>query len=357
MFRRILISLSVFCCISTFANAVHYIIDTDMGFDDWLAVAYLLKQPVVVDAITIDCEGETLCPEGAVNAARLTQLVGRHVPIAYGAINPKNAYNFPKSIRDFATNMAVPGFLNLPKNNDITSISAAQTIFNAVINAAKTHTHVVIISVGTAENSDDAWKLAIAQHQTALFRQGLAMIYKGGSAFGTLSHGRITNKNIPGNITIPTMIESDNTVAEWNIYADAPAMKDLIDANLPITFIPNNATDQVNMTKKSYLAFLEGAKPGSLRLFMANAMDMMVKNQGTWETVARNLDFWDTATTVAALDSNLVSKKITDVPVELSLQPGKNYAGIFVSPKSHHDVTVYYQLDKKLFYQVLMAGI
>src|SRR3990167_6494880 len=84
----------------SFSNEMHFIIDTDMGFDDWMAVLYLLKQPVPIDAITIDCQGETRCPQGAINAEKLTHLAKRDVPIAYGKITPASDYHFPNAIRD-----------------------------------------------------------------------------------------------------------------------------------------------------------------------------------------------------------------------------------------------------------------
>ena len=351
-----------FCVLIFFSNAIagttQYIIDTDMGFDDWAAVLYLLKQPVQIDAITIDCQGETFCPEGAFNAAELTHLVKRPVPIALGESRPKSPYDFPMLIRHFATSMSVSDFNFLNQDRDVIKQSAAQIIFQNVITAAKNHQHVAIISIGTATNIADAWKLAVSENKTAEFKQGLEMIYKGGGAFGKVVDHHITNTSIPGNITIPGMLESKNTSAEWNIYANAPAMQTVLSAKLPVTFIPDNASDAITMTQAIYNTLYNTSTPNSPKRFVANAMDGTVSLQGGWKHIASNLDFWDTSTTVAALHHNIVTEQFSHVPVSVVLQPGNHYGETMVNAKNTNDtVTVDYQLNKKLFYQLMESGL
>lgn len=362
-----IIRLALFIFLSlflSFANAsvIHktkYIIDTDMGFDDWLAVIYLLEQKNIdVAGITVDCQGETRCPAGAINAARLTYLTKRDVPIAMGAVETKQPYAFPKIIRDFATNMAVPGFLHLPVDHDISKLTAAEFIKQTVIQSALHHNHVVIISIGTADNIDDAWKSAKKDHQEKLFRAGLKMIYKGGGAFGEIEHHIITNKKIPGNISIPGMITSNDRDAEWNIYANAENMSDIINAKLPVTFVPNNATDQVHMTKAAYEKMLVNSGAHSPSRFCANAMLLLIKMQGGWRIATPELDFWDTATTISALHPSIVSEKFNAIPVRIITKPGDRYAATWISNVSASDpITIYYHLHRDLFYKYLLKGI
>lgn len=359
---RLLCSSFIFIFFSTaIAGTTQYIIDTDMGFDDWLAVLYLLKQPVQIDAITIDCQGETFCPEGAFNAAELTHLAKRAVPIALGESRPKSNYDFPMLIRHFATSMSVSDFNFLNQDRDIVKQSAAQIIFHSVITAAKNHQRVAIISIGTATNIADAWKLAVAENKTAEFKQGLGMIYKGGGAFGKVIDHHLTNESIPGNISIPGIVDSKNTSAEWNIYANAPAMQTVLSAKLPVTFIPDNASDEVTMTQAIYNTLYNSSTPGSPKRFVANAMDATVSLQGGWKHIASNLDFWDTSTTIAALHPNIVMAKFSNVPVSVILQTGNQYGETMVDAKNTKDakdaVTVDYQLHKKLFYQLMENGL
>lgn len=338
MFRKIFLSALLFLSISVFATQTSYIMDTDMGFDDWLAVLYLLKQPVKIDAITIDCAGETYCPIGAINAEKLDYLANHAVPIASGVPLHKNSYAFPTAIREFASQMKVPKFTALKTDHTISTLPAGMLIYKAVLNAAAHHQQVVIISIGTAENIAAAWMLAEQHHQTHLFRKGLKMIVKGGGAFGVVQHQHLTNKAIDGNIPIKTLYVSHNTVAEWNIYADAPAMKTLIDANLPITFVPNNASNEIPMTLPRY-NILASNKHNPAAIFSAQALSSLMTINGIWHDNP-NMVFWDTAATFAALYPNFTIVKFTHVPVTLCLKAGDTYGGIFVNSASSHKVTI-----------------
>lgn len=359
--RLLLSSLTLLFFSTAIASTTHYIIDTDMGFDDWLAVLYLLKQPVQVDAITIDCQGETFCPQGAFNASELTHLAKRIVPIAIGESRPKSHYDFPVLIRNFATSMPVSDFNFLKGDQDIVKQSAASVILKSVLTAAKNHNKVAIISIGSASNIADAWKLAVLEKKTAEFKQGIGMIYKGGGAFGKVVDHHITNQAIPGNISIPGMVVSNNTSAEWNIYANAPAMQTLLSAQLPVTFIPDNASDEATMSQAIYNTLYNTSTPNSPKRFVANAMDAIVSLQGGWKHIPHNLDFWDTAATIAALHPHVIAEAFSNVPVNVILQSGNHYAETMVH-KTHlkHEndlVTVDYQLNKKLFYHLMETGL
>ncbi|MDF1655417.1 MAG: nucleoside hydrolase [Coxiellaceae bacterium] len=355
---HILLLLVGLCCIVTgFAKPLHYIIDTDMGFDDWLAVEYLLEQPVDVAAITVDCQGLSYCPQGGINAAKLTRLAHRPVPIAMGNTRPTSAFDFPKPLREFSSAMDVPGFRHLPAYHFNPQLKASQLIANIIINAAKKQQQVVIISIGTATNLADAWQVAVSRHQQSLFRQGLAMVYKGGGAFGQVKHHKITNQKIHGNLSIPMIYQSNNHTGEWNLYANAPAMQMLLDARLPITFIPNNATDQVNMTEKSYHQLFDNSAPHSPRRFAANAMLSVITLQGGWNKIANNLDFWDTSVTLASLDPTLVAQQISDVPIKIIEEPGNHYSATWVRKNSSSHVNVYYRLHVKKFYHQLLSHL
>ena len=63
------------------------------------------------------------------------------------------------------------------------------------------------------------------------------------------------------------------------------------------------------------------------------------------------LNYWDTTATICALHPDIVEKKFNHVPVKINLMPGKNYAGIFVVKNSRHTVSIFYRIDKNLFYQ------
>ena len=54
------------------ADARHVVVDTDLAFDDIMALLYLLQRDdVVIDAVTIAGTGEAHCDPGVRNAIRL----------------------------------------------------------------------------------------------------------------------------------------------------------------------------------------------------------------------------------------------------------------------------------------------
>jgi pyrimidine-specific ribonucleoside hydrolase len=291
------------------------VIDTDMGFDDWMAILYLLNSPKVsVEAITVDCAGETYCPQGAVNATKLLKLAGKaYVPVYYGE-EPKFTlpYQFPPVIRDGATSMQVPGFEALPAT-DRYGPNAAQALEEMVSVAAEQGRALTILSIGTATNLADALNRVSNSGDTARidrFFRGIAMIYKGGGAVGEAEGAYLTNNNIPGNIAIPGIFQSDNTTAEWNIYANAPSTDSLFRSGLPVTLVTVNLSDQVAITEQSYDRLSDSAKTPSAE-FVAADIISNIDEQGGWDKA--ELDYWDPSVVVAAVNPDLVTTQYANV--------------------------------------------
>ena len=68
------------------ADARHVVVDTDLAFDDIMALLYLLQRDdVVIDAVTIAGTGEAHCDPGVRYAIRLLALGGEtDAPVACG---------------------------------------------------------------------------------------------------------------------------------------------------------------------------------------------------------------------------------------------------------------------------------
>src|SRR4029453_8474891 len=84
------------------ADARHVVVDTDLAFDDIMALLYLLRQDdVVIDAVTIAGTGEAPCDPGVRNAIRLLALGGEtDAPVACGRETPLQGTNaFPEEWR------------------------------------------------------------------------------------------------------------------------------------------------------------------------------------------------------------------------------------------------------------------
>lgn len=214
------------------------IIDTDMGFDDWAAVLWLLNQKQVeVKAITVDCYGLARCPKAADNASELVQFSGKKVPVYMGTI-PKSENFYPNVLRDFSSQMALPGFIPNKAHSYQKDKTASEAIFEIVTQSKDKP--VTIFSIGSAANIAESYLLARKKGLESAFRQGLAMIYKEGGAFSNVEKkpGLLSNNNIQGNLNIPLLFATDNTTAEWNIFAEPYAMQALLNAPKPTLISP-----------------------------------------------------------------------------------------------------------------------
>lgn len=83
------------------ANPKSVIIDTDMGWDDVLAISYLMKCPNVnILGITVTGCGETHLASGVEIAQRLLEAGGIDAPVCAGASEPSQYnHHFPERFR------------------------------------------------------------------------------------------------------------------------------------------------------------------------------------------------------------------------------------------------------------------
>ena len=308
---------------------VRVVIDTDMGFDDWMAVLYVLnKEGVDVVAITVDGAGETYCPQGAVNATKLLQLAQKtEVPVYFGE-QPASTlpYQFPKVIRDSATKMDVPGFNQIQGTAKFSGGAAAQ-LLKLGRQAGEAEAPLTILSIGTSTNIARAIGLAKKAGSLAGFAAGIKMIFKGGGAVGDEVDGSLTNNNLKGNLNIPGIFSSNNKTAEWNIYADASGTGAILEAGLPVTLVPTNLSDQVKVTKPSYKMLERIAKTEPAK-FVVSVIGSTVASQGGWTEA--ELEYWDPSVVVAALNPGFVTKKFNDVRICVDSSKGDSHGTTFI---------------------------
>ena len=97
------------------ATVRHVVFDTDLAFDDIMALLYLLQRDdVAIDAVTIPGTGEAHCDPGVQNALRLLTLGGNHdTPVACGRETPLQGSNaFPDEWRAAVDDLSM---LDLPQ--------------------------------------------------------------------------------------------------------------------------------------------------------------------------------------------------------------------------------------------------
>lgn len=279
------------------------IVDTDMGTDDWLALAYLLKKPDVdIKAISIVTTGLSHCKPGIEMAGALLKLTRhKNIPIACGPNTPLHGHNhFPAWLRDKINHhfgLAIPKkqHIDIRKN-------AIQLMYQTL---AKNKQKITILAIGPLTN------LALLLQRHPNIKAKIKRIYFLGGAI-----------QVPGNITslIPN---STNHVAEWNIYIDAYAAKDVLNSGVPLTFIPLDASNRVRLNINFYHALTQQANTPIAHFVHA----VLQKNLAFIKS--NQFYFWDPLAAVISASQGFYTAKTNTL--SLTLKSGKNYANLLVS--------------------------
>lgn len=219
------------------ANPINVIIDTDMGWDDVLAILYLMKCPnVTIQGISVTGCGETHLKNGVEIAQRLLKLGNIEAPVCAGASEPSQ-YNhqFPKSFRD--TMDDVCGALHLlPEVTEPCDPRPAWDMMKDVLDYVENQT--VILSLGGLTNIARLFELDPKPQLENIER----IVIMGGAI------------NVDGNVSAlnnstPEWNQGDiyktNHYAEWNIFLDPLAAKKIFYSNVPIVLVPLDACNDV----------------------------------------------------------------------------------------------------------------
>lgn len=226
------------------------LIDTDLSFDDYVALLYLIQHNAVdVQAITV-CNGVVHPRPGLKNLANLLLLAKRQeIPIAAGPSTPlKGSHAFPGSwrwIMDYVFRMFIPW----QAKPDLT-ISAPELLQKKIRSSP---TPVTFLTLGPLTN------LAIALQNDPTLTQNIEAIYLCGGALhvsGPIEHD---------------MPPTKNTVSEWNLFIDPLAAKIIFDSGVKIILIPLDVTDlkgpqPLLFSEKAARAMQKSARSSASRL-------------------------------------------------------------------------------------------
>ena len=250
------------------------VIDTDLAADDILAIMVLLRDPTVdVRAVTVAGTGEVRCPAGLRNARQLLAAFGRtDIPVACGRENPgPNGRWFPVEWRDGAD--AFYG-IELPAvdGEGARDKPAAELLVGLAADAAGDGTPLTLVPLGPWTNLADAAAL------DPRFAGNLAGIHAMGGAI-----------DVPGNISAGDTTPTDGV--EWNLGADPDALAAVLALDVPITFVPLDATNDVPVPADiaDQLASDHGAAGADI------AYEMYLRSP--YLSTEGN-DYWDTLTAV-----------------------------------------------------------
>lgn len=198
----------------------HVIIDTDAGTDDLMAIAFLLRRPELqIDGITVS-NGLAHVPAGAENILRLLTLAGRSdVPVFMGRTSPlRGTAAFPAAWRQLCDDL--PG-VSLPRSRRSPEKRAASDFLAGRMSSRPP---VEVLVLGPLTNIAEA----LARTPEAA-RRVKTMIVMGGAL------------HVPGNLR-PGYPEENDT-AEFNIFVDPEAAREVFASGAPLVLVPLDATN------------------------------------------------------------------------------------------------------------------
>ena len=210
-----------------------FIISTDMGIDDCLAILYLLRHPGVdVKAVTVCGNGLAYCGPGVRNAQGLLALGWPwNIPVSCGQRETlQYNHKFPIAWRRQCSTLMG---LSLPANPfPPSTLSAVDLLITTIKQSPQ---KVVLLALGTLTDVAEALK------KEPSLKNNLEMIYIMGGAV-----------KVGGNVEIPCLTNIKNKYAEFNIYADPVAADRVFKSGAPITLVPLDACNQVPLDMNFY---------------------------------------------------------------------------------------------------------
>ena len=222
------------------AASDRWIIDTDMGIDDWAAILLVAHNPdEKILAVTISGNGLSRCRTGERNAHKILRLTNDREPVGCSNPYPMDGFAaYPSQWReetDDLLGIPVPAAKGRFRHRSSTALMK-KTLRNA-------RRPVSILSLGAMSNIAE-----VLIEEPRLARKVRRIVAMGGAV------------DVPGNIAVHGFTEdSPNTVAEWNLFIDPPAAKAVFDSRVPLEIVPLDATNQVPLTRSFIDRFRTGA--------------------------------------------------------------------------------------------------
>lgn len=250
--------------------------DDDGSLDGTTALSYLLSHPrVSVEAISISY-GEAYPDVYIQHIGRELDFLGiKDIPLGAGQDAPLAGNNeFPEGLREGANQF---WGLPIPNLHKTFPVQDAAELMVATINQA---TEPITIFV-----SGPCTNLAQALRLDPGISGNIAAVYiMGGAVY------------VPGNIA-DLLPDSGNIVAEWNIYADPQAAKEVFEAGLDVYLVPLDATSEITVGRQDTEQWRQG---GGTAGFAADVYDMLFEAWGTDAAAA-----WDLVTAAIMIHPDL----------------------------------------------------
>jgi inosine-uridine nucleoside N-ribohydrolase len=299
------------------------IYDDDGSPDGTTALLYLLShRQVDLKAINISY-GEAHPEIYIQHIGRMLAAFGiEDIPLGYGQDSPLAGTNeFPEWLRQGANN-----FWGLPIHNaDQTyTVHTAPELMVSIINQSPSP--ITIFVSGPFTNLAQALQL-----DPDIINNIAAVYIMGGAVY------------VPGNI-YDFYPDSENKVAEWNIFADPQAASEVFESGIDIYLVPLDATNQVLITKQDTSKWRQG---GEIADFAADIYDMLLNN---WTVESGAI--WDLMTAVIMLKPDVCM--FHPLHVQVITEAGNHSGQTAVMPGEEANISVCLEPDPDMIRQTLI---
>lgn len=274
-------------------NPMKIIIDTDMAFDDCVAILYLLNHPgAEVLGITVTGAGEAHSEPGVDNALQLLAIAGQDsngIVVAGGDDEPMDGYHvFPDNWRKDVDN-----FFYHPKVETAAKADSRHAVDFLIDELSSAEDKITLLVLGPLTN------IAQAFEKNPDIKKNVEKIVIMGGAV-----------HVPGNLIIPGHSDHlKNKYAEWNIYCDPLAAQIVVRSGLPIYLVSLDGTNQIPVTSKFVERLRQNSRTRQSQ-FVLSGMDVKM-----WAIREGHYYFWDVLAAAAAVEDDLVRFEQTPVDV------------------------------------------
>jgi len=312
--------------VATPAGPTPVVVDTDLGFDGILAVAYLLRHPAVdVRAVTVTGTGLVHCLPGLQIMARLLATLERaDIPVSCGRDEPLvGGHAFPEEWRD--TTDGAHGLALEPASVSNPAATAPELLASVAADGAEP---ITVVALGPLTNLADA----LSANPSLASR--IARIVQMAGAV-----------DVTGNV--PTDPDGEGTPgpAEWNVYADPAAADTVFRSGVPITLVPLDATQAVPVDE----AFFAGLEADHAAAPADIAYELLARRG-----LGMGDYLWDALAAVVAVDEAVV----TIEPIKLAVVTAEGPdSGRTVRADDGTEVRVATAADRAAFEERFLAGL
>jgi len=310
---------------SPVAQRIPVIYDDDGSPDGTSALLYLLAHPAVdLKAVGISY--------GEAHPAIYIQHIGRMlddfgvpgIPLGVGQDGPLSGSNgFPEWLRESANSFW--GW-TVPNAGKTYPVQDSADLLISII--GRSPEPVTLFFSGPFTNLARALRLAPE------IRGNIAALYMMGGAV-----------YIPGNIH-DFYPESDNTDAEWNVYSDPLAAKEVFESGLEMYLVPLDATNQVLISKQDTGRWRAG---GRMADFAADVYDGLMDTTGT-----QSFSIWDLMAAEIMVNPELCGFQA--LHLEVVTAEGSTLGQTAVVPAGTPNINVCLEPDVALIKQTLIDG-